>query len=68
VTAEAEAKAQGTLDALVEAAHGRGIPVERSQVRRTLHRENVRWRTSPSWGDRTAPDVVPKGPTSSRSM
>jgi transposase len=67
VTADAEAEAHWTLDALVEAAHGRGIQIERSQVRRILRREKVRWRSTHSWGDSTDPDFVPKEPRSSRS-
>ena len=68
VTAEADAGAHWTLDALVEAAHERGIQIERSQVRRILVREKVWWRSTHSWGDSTDPDFVPKGPRSSRSM
>ena len=67
VTADAEAGAHWTLDALVEAVHGRSIQVGRSQVRRILLRENVRWRSTHSWGDSTDPDFAPKGPRSSRS-
>ena len=68
VTAEADAGAHWTLDALVEAAHERGIQIERSQVRRILVREKVWWRSTHSWGDSTDPDFVSKGPRSSRSM
>ena len=68
VTADAEAEAQWTLDALVEAARARGIQVSRSQVRRILRREKVWWRSTHSWADSTDPDFVPKGPRSSRSM
>jgi transposase len=67
VTVDAEAAAHWTRDALVGAAHERGIEIERSQVRRILLRERVRWRATPSWGDSTDPDVVPKEPKSSRS-
>jgi transposase len=67
VTADGEAAAHWTLDALVEAAHARGIPIERSQVRRILLREKVRWRATPRWGDSTDPDFVPKEPRLSRS-
>jgi transposase len=67
VTADADAASHWTLDALVEAAHARGIRIERSQVRRILVREKVRWRATHSWGDSTDPDFVPKGPRSSRS-
>ena len=61
VTADAEAESHWTLDALVEAAHSRGIRVERSQIRRILLREKVRWRATPSWGTSTDPEFVPKG-------
>src|SRR5215472_6393557 len=67
LTAEAEAEAHWTLDALVEAARGRGIRVGRSQVRRILRREKVRWRSTHSWADSADPDLAPKGPKSSRS-
>ena len=66
-TADADAETHWTLDALVEAAHERGILIKRSQVRRILVREKVRWRSTHSWGDSTDPDFVPKGPRSSRS-
>jgi transposase len=67
VTAEAEAESHWTLDALVEAAHGRGIRVGRSQIRRILLQEKVRWRSTHSWGASSDPDFVPKGRRSSRS-
>jgi len=67
VTADEEATAYWTLDALVEAAQGRGIRIGRSQVRRILLREKVRWRSTHSWADSTDPDFAPKGPRSSRS-
>lgn len=63
---DADASTHGTLDALVEAAHEQGIAIERSQVRRILLREKVRWRSTHSWGTSTDPDFVPKGPRSSR--
>ena len=61
-----DAQAHWTLDALVEAAHVLGIQVERSQVRRILRAEGVRWRTPRSWAKSTDPDFVPKGHRSSR--
>jgi transposase len=61
VTADTEAEAQWTLDALVEAARARGIQVGRSQVRRILRREKVWWRSTHSWADSTDPDFVPSG-------
>ena len=65
--ADADAPTHWTLDALVEAAHERGIQIARSQVRRILLREKVRWRSTHSWGNSTAPDFVPKERRSSRS-
>jgi transposase len=37
--------AHWTLDALADAARAQGIMVGRSQVRRVLQAEGVRWRT-----------------------
>ncbi len=62
-----EAPAQWTLDALVAAAGGRGIVIGRSQVRRILLKEKVRWRRTRSWTTSTDPDFAPKGPRSSAS-
>jgi transposase len=56
-----------SLDALTRAAHEQGIRIERSQIRRILLTEGVRWRTLHSWGASSDPDFVPKGPRSSRS-
>jgi transposase len=56
-----------TLDALAAAAHRLGIRVERSQVRRILLAERVRWRRTRSWASSTDPDFAAKGPGSSRS-
>lgn len=64
---DADAQTHWTLDALVEAAHEQGIQIERSQVRRILLRERVRWRSTHSWGNSTDPDFAPKGLRSSRS-
>lgn len=41
--------AQWTLDTLAEAARARGIQVARSQVRRILRAERLRWRRTHSW-------------------
>ena len=41
--------AQWTLDALAEAARNAGIGVRRSQVRRILLAEKVRWRRTRNW-------------------
>jgi transposase len=64
---EPDKEARWSLDALTRAAHDQGIQVERSQIRRILLTEGVRWRTTHSWGDSADPDFVPKEPRSSRS-
>jgi transposase len=56
--------AQWTLDTLAQAARGAGIEVGRSQVRRILRAEKVRWRRTRSWAASTDPDFAPKGPAS----
>ncbi len=66
-TAATDANAQWSLDALAAAARGRGIPIGRSQVRRILRKEGVRWRGVHTWAESTDPDFAPKGPPSSRS-
>jgi transposase len=62
-----EAPAEWTLDSLVAAAAERGVVIKRSQVRRILLKERVRWRRSRSWITSTDPDFAPKGPGSSAS-
>jgi transposase len=62
-----EAPAQWTLDALAERAQAEGIQVARSQVRRILRAEGVRWRPTRSWTTSADPDFAPKGPRSSPS-
>lgn len=62
-----EAPAQWTLDSLVAAAGERGIVIGRSQVRRVLLKEKVRWRRVRSWTTSTDPDFAPKGRGSSAS-
>jgi transposase len=60
--AEDEAKAAyWTLDALTEATREMGIRVSRSQVRRILLSEGVRWRNIRPWAQSSDPDFVPKG-------
>ncbi|HEV2457803.1 MAG TPA: helix-turn-helix domain-containing protein [Ktedonobacterales bacterium] len=57
-----------SLDALAAAAHAQGIQIGRSQVRRMLRKEGVRWRRTHSWAQRTAKgakDFAPKGRRSS---
>ena len=59
-----EGPAQWTLDALSQAAREAGIAVGRSQVRRILRAEKVRWRRTRSWASSTDPEFAPKAPTS----
>jgi transposase len=60
--AKDEAKAAyWTLDALTEAAREMGIRVSRSQVRRILLREGLRWRNIRPWAQSSDPEFVPKG-------
>jgi transposase len=56
--------AQWTLDALSQAARDAGIQAGRSQVRRILLAEKVRWRRTRSWAASTDPEFAPKGPAS----
>jgi transposase len=67
VAADAQQPAQWTLDALAAAAQAEGIAVSRSQVRRILQAEGVRWRTVRSWSASGDPDFAPKGRRSSPS-
>jgi transposase len=53
-----------TLDALAQVARDAGITVGRSQVRRILLAEKVRWRRTRSWATSTDPEFAPKGPAS----
>ena len=57
--------AEWSLDALTTAAQAQGIQVGRSQVRRILGHEGVRWRRTHSWSTSTAKDFAPKGRRSS---
>ena len=54
-------EAHWTLDALTTAARERGIVVGRSQVRRILKAEGVRWRNARSWTESEDPKFAPKG-------
>ncbi|HUZ01159.1 MAG TPA: helix-turn-helix domain-containing protein [Thermomicrobiaceae bacterium] len=65
--AEPDKDAQWSLDALTRAAHEHGIQVARSQIRRILRTEGVRWRYPHTWIESTDPDFVPKGRGSSPS-
>jgi transposase len=55
-----EAPTHWTLDTLAQAAQAEGIAVGRSQVRRILLSERVRWRRTRSWATSTDPDFAPK--------
>ena len=55
-----KAPAHWTLDALAQAARAEGIQVGRSQVRRILISERVRWRRTHSWTTSTDPEFAPK--------
>ena len=61
---EEDGPAQWTLDTLAQAARDAGITVGRSQVRRILLAEKVRWRRTRSWAVSTDPEFAPKGPAS----
>jgi transposase len=63
--AQPEAPAVWTLDALTGAARAEGIQVARSQVRRILLAEGMRWRRTRSWITSPDPDFAPKEPRSS---
>jgi transposase len=56
--------AEWTLDTLAQVAREAGIQVGRSQVRRILLAEKVRWRRTRSWAASTDPEFAPKGPAS----
>ena len=58
--ADPETPAHWTLDTLAAAAQAEGIQVGRSQVRRILLAERVRWRRTRSWATSTDPDFAPK--------
>jgi len=65
VARKVEGEAQWSLNALARVAKEAGISVKRSQIRRILLREGVRWRNTHSWGTPRDKDFVPKEPRSS---
>jgi transposase len=67
VCADEHGPPQWTLNTLVEAAQAEGIRVHRSQLRRILLAEKIRWRHTRSWAASTDPDFAPKGRRSSGS-
>jgi transposase len=56
--------AEWTLDTLSQTARAAGIQAGRSQVRRILRAEGVRWRRTHTWAASTDPEFAPKGPAS----
>jgi transposase len=56
-----------SLDALAAAAQTQGIQIGRSQVRRILRQEGVRWRRPHSWGSTTAKGAKDCAPKERRS-
>jgi transposase len=68
VAREEEAEAQWSLHALARAAKEAGLAVKRSQIRRILVREGVRWRHTHSWATPHDKDFVPKEPRSSPTI
>jgi transposase len=64
---EVDGDAHWTLDALTAAVRAEGVVVARSQVRRILLREGVRWRHTRSRTTSPDPEFAPKGRRSSRS-
>ena len=63
--ADEDQPGQWSLDALAAAAQAAGIAVKRSQVRRILVTEGVRWRGVRSWTTSADPEFAPKGRGSS---
>jgi transposase len=61
---DATGPAMWTLDALTAAARAAGIDIARSQVRRILRAEGVRWRRPRSWASSADPEFGPKEPGS----
>src|SRR4051794_4041904 len=59
VAADAAGPAVWTLDALTAAARAGGIDIARSQVRRILLAEGVRWRRPRSWAASADPEFGP---------
>lgn len=62
-----QAPAHWTLTVLAAAAQATDIQVDRSQVRRMLIADKVRWRQPRSWATSTDPEFAPKGHRSSHS-
>jgi transposase len=56
-----------SLDALAAAAQAHGIQIGRSQVRRILRKEGVRWRQTHSWAQTSAKGAKDFAPKERRS-
>jgi transposase len=65
VARDEEREAHWSLSALAQAAKDAGLPVKRSQIRRILLKEGVRWREIHSWAEPRGKDFAPKEPRSS---
>jgi transposase len=61
---EADGAVHWTLNALTERAQQQGIQIQRSQVRRILRAEGVRWRAVRSWMTSADPEFAKKEPPS----
>jgi transposase len=59
---DANGTAHWTLNALTDRAQQQGIRIQRSQVRRILLDEGVRWRSVRSWMTSTDPEFAKKEP------
>jgi transposase len=68
LASDEEQAAQWSLSALAQAAKEAGIMVKRSQIRRILLREGVRWRGTHSWGEPRDKDFASKERRSSAIM
>ena len=65
--ADVKGPEEWTLDALAATAQAEGIQISRSQVRRILLAEGVRWRRTRTWTTSRDPEFAPKGRGSSAS-
>src|SRR5262249_5013452 len=65
VARDEEGAAQWSLEALAAAAQAQGLQVGRSQIRRILRREGVRWRRTHSWSSPRDKEFAPTGRPSS---
>jgi transposase len=68
LASDEEQTAQWSLSALAQAAKEAGITIKRSQIRRILLREGVRWRGIHSWAEPSDNDFASKEPRSSATV